>query len=89
MFVPERWLKGGGYDDDNKDASNPFSIGPRACIGVNLAYMEQRLILATMIWHFDWEGEPYEGDWVEDCRLYTLWKKPPVLVTFEKVDGEL
>ncbi|EOD45621.1 putative cytochrome p450 protein [Neofusicoccum parvum UCRNP2] len=32
-FVPERWLPGSGYDDDKKDALNPFSLGPRNCIG--------------------------------------------------------
>lgn len=51
-FCPERWL---GSDDieydpafanDNKDAFKPFSQGPRVCIGINLAYMELRIILA-------------------------------------------
>jgi cytochrome P450 len=31
--VPERWLPGSGYDSDRKDAFNPFSVGPRNCIG--------------------------------------------------------
>ncbi|KAL1620233.1 hypothetical protein SLS56_009725, partial [Neofusicoccum ribis] len=36
-FVPERWLPGTGYDDDKKEAVQPFSVGPRNCIGRNLA----------------------------------------------------
>lgn len=32
-FVPERWLPGTGYDTDRKDVLQPFSFGPRNCIG--------------------------------------------------------
>jgi cytochrome P450 len=38
---------------DNKDASKPFLMGPRGCIGVNLAYMEMRTILTRLVWEFD------------------------------------
>lgn len=31
-FIPERWL-GDGYDGDNKKGTQPFSLGPRGCIG--------------------------------------------------------
>ena len=35
-FDPERWLEGAGngkYANDKLDASQPFSFGPRNCIG--------------------------------------------------------
>jgi cytochrome P450 len=32
-FVPERWLGDPRYADDNKAVFQPFSIGPRSCIG--------------------------------------------------------
>ena len=32
-FIPERWLPGTGYESDRKDVFNPFSVGPRNCIG--------------------------------------------------------
>ncbi|KAL1623007.1 hypothetical protein SLS56_008484 [Neofusicoccum ribis] len=32
-FIPERWLPGTGFDSDNKDIVQPFSIGPRNCFG--------------------------------------------------------
>ncbi|KAL9108200.1 MAG: hypothetical protein Q9187_008323, partial [Circinaria calcarea] len=32
-FVPERWLDDPRYADDNKAALQPFSLGPRNCIG--------------------------------------------------------
>lgn len=34
-FIPERWMAGGTgeYADDARDATAPFSVGPRNCIG--------------------------------------------------------
>lgn len=32
-FVPERWLEDERYEDDNRAAMNPFSFGPRNCLG--------------------------------------------------------
>ncbi|KAF4627434.1 hypothetical protein G7Y89_g10724 [Cudoniella acicularis] len=56
-FVPERWLENAPqkYKNDNKAAFSPFSLGPRNCIGRNLAYAEMRTILARLLWNFDLE----------------------------------
>ncbi|KAH8670784.1 averantin oxidoreductase [Xylariales sp. PMI_506] len=58
-FIPERWLEGqdgrGEFVHDNKEASQSFSLGPRGCIGKHLSYLELRLILANLLWHFDIE----------------------------------
>lgn len=84
-FVPERWLEDSGYKD-LKEASKPFSIGPRACLGINLAYLEMRIILAKMVWHFDLQiGR--DLDWDEENHLHALWKKPAMEVKFTAVDG--
>ena len=33
----------------------PFSLGPRACIGRNLAYMELSIVVAALVLAFEWE----------------------------------
>lgn len=51
-FNPERWES---VTERQKDAFIPFSYGPRACIGRNVADMELKLILATWIRRYDVE----------------------------------
>lgn len=65
-FIPERWIP----DDpafitseeeqkNLKDYCLPFSLGSRACIGRNLAYMELSIVIAALILSFEWElAEP-------------------------------
>ncbi|KAF9733474.1 hypothetical protein PMIN06_012219 [Paraphaeosphaeria minitans] len=86
-FVPERWLKDAPekFKDDNHAAMNPFSFGPRNCIGKNLAYAEMRVILAKIVWHFDLELEPGMDDWLERHKLFMLWEKPALMVKMSKV----
>lgn len=33
MFVPERWMGDPRYADDKRSAMQPFSFGPRNCLG--------------------------------------------------------
>lgn len=76
-FEPSRWLDGG-----KKPFSQPFLTGPRSCIGVNLAWLEMRLAAAKMVYSFDWQLAPgaVGQDWVQDCQLLLLWKKPKLMV---------
>ena len=69
-FDPERWLGGAG-----PNATGPldkylvaFSRGSRACIGENLAWIEMRMILATIVRRF--EFEIVEGLGEEDIAPY-------------------
>ncbi|EGU72734.1 hypothetical protein FOXB_16756 [Fusarium oxysporum f. sp. conglutinans Fo5176] len=79
-FRPERWI--GGGTGDNLAASRPFSIGRRACLGFNLAYMEARTILAMMVYTYDWELVNPELNWFDEVRFHMTWKKPKLLVRF-------
>ncbi|KAL4758044.1 cytochrome P450 [Aspergillus foveolatus] len=79
-FIPERWLND-AYSDDIKSGMQPFSLGPRGCIGKNLSYMEMRIILARLVWNFDiistdgaWQWDP-EGE-MKHMKAYTTWQKP-------------
>ncbi|KAF1958541.1 cytochrome P450 [Byssothecium circinans] len=78
-FIPERWLPGTGYDSDKKDVMQPFSFGPRNCIGKNLAYHEARVILASVLWHFDLELNPLSAHWANQ-KTYIAREKRNLLV---------
>lgn len=83
-FKPERWLPGpmsdpkSPYFNDNRDARQPFSLGPRNCIGKNLAFSEMRQILARVLWNFDLELVNKDEVW-EDQKIFTLWEKGPLV----------
>lgn len=51
-FVPERWQK---VTDAQKNAFIPFSYGPRACVGRNVAEMELALIVSTVFVNYQFE----------------------------------
>ncbi|OCL10396.1 benzoate 4-monooxygenase cytochrome P450 [Glonium stellatum] len=51
IFKPERWIEDQG---DDLTVAQPFGVGPRMCIGRNIALMEMRLIVAKLLWTFDW-----------------------------------
>ncbi|CAN8101959.1 unnamed protein product [Discula destructiva] len=80
-FCPERWI-GEGFPGDDRRASQPFSTGPRACLGMNLAKMEMHIALAKLVWSFDLEMACDIEDWNEACENYILWKKPALWVKF-------
>ncbi|KAJ3577450.1 hypothetical protein NPX13_g3117 [Xylaria arbuscula] len=53
QFIPERWLA-----EDAKDLQAhfiPFSGGARACIGRNITYLEQTVIMASLVHRYDFE----------------------------------
>lgn len=64
QWIPERWLPDCEETSETerqnlKDYVIPFSMGPRACIGRNLAYMELSICVASLILAFEWElSEP-------------------------------
>ncbi|KAJ0416241.1 cytochrome P450, partial [Aspergillus carlsbadensis] len=83
-FLPERWLESStsnpdsSFFNDHRQVVQPFIIGPRACIGQHLAWAEMRLILAKLVWSFDFS--PIEGRSVrwEDLRTYLLVERKAI-----------
>ncbi|XXH04551.1 hypothetical protein Hte_010968 [Hypoxylon texense] len=79
-FAPERWMKDPKYAGDRLEAMQPFSYGPRNCLGKNLAYAEMRLILAKIIFNFDMTLSSECENWLRDQKAYVVWDKPPLNV---------
>ncbi|OHF03244.1 RadP cytochrome P450 epoxidase [Colletotrichum orchidophilum] len=85
-FVPERWIDADApeWKDDERDVYEPFSYGPRNCLGKNLAWLELRLLLAKILWHYDLELCPGMESWVVQ-RNYITWEKGPLMVKLRPV----
>lgn len=95
-FHPERWLAPSSsssptppseFAGDRTSAAQPFSYGPRNCLGKPFAYSEMRVILARMLWNFDMELSPESDGW-EKQKVYTLWDKGPLMVKLSARDGK-
>ncbi|CAO2658499.1 Nn.00g062220.m01.CDS01 [Neocucurbitaria sp. VM-36] len=58
-YLPERWLSDASINPlhnrlpDAQSAFNPFSIGPRGCIGKGLAYVELTVTIARVLFLYD------------------------------------
>ncbi|POS83321.1 hypothetical protein EPUL_005437 [Erysiphe pulchra] len=82
-FVPERWYKDEKcpkrYRNDRRKIMQPFSYGPRNCVGKNMATTEMRLIIAHVLWNFDMELDPDSLGWMNQ-KIYALWEKGPLNV---------
>lgn len=96
-FLPERWLASTSSStssssssfspiaNDDHAAFQPFSTGPRNCLGKNLAYHEMRLLLALVLWHFDLELDGKSDDWGKQ-KVYIIWEKRPLWVKIARVE---
>lgn len=86
-FAPERWLGDVEYKDDRRDAHQPFSFGPRNCVGVNFAWHEMRLAVGKLIFNFDFELYDESRSWTRQ-KVYVLWEKNPLYVRIKPFVGE-
>ncbi|CAI6100760.1 unnamed protein product [Clonostachys chloroleuca] len=83
-FVPERWLGAEEYADDLREALQPFHLGPRNCLGQNMAWHEMRLLLAQLLYNFDIELCEESKGW-SDQKVFVLWEKKPLLCKLKPV----
>lgn len=88
-FLPERWIEP-AYNGETKKAVQPFSAGPRNCIGKNLAYMEMRLVVAQLLWNFDMESADGAPLWdpageMKHKRSFMVWEKQLLLFHLKDV----
>lgn len=75
------------YTHDNKSIVNPFSIGPRNCVGQHLAIVEMRLILSRLLWNFNLELMPESEGWT-DQKVLVIWHKEQLMVRVRERKGE-
>lgn len=100
-FQPERWLL---HDDeegaalpsqasqhDRLEASQPFSVGPRSCLGRNMAFLELRLVLAHLFYNFDVSlpGGPDSGLRWTDQKTYATWVKEEFIIRIAERSKQL
>jgi cytochrome P450 len=89
-FEPERWLPealdnaSSPYHHDHRQALQPFSVGPRNCIGKHLGLAQSRLILANLVWHFDIGAVEGERLRWEELRTFLLVEKKPVKIQLKR-----
>lgn len=63
-FLPERWMAAAGSENKPLATSSalvPFSMGSRECIGKALSHRQLRIIIASVVWKYDFrlaEGLP-------------------------------
>jgi cytochrome P450 len=50
-------------------------MGVNVCIGRSLAWMEMRVIMAKMLWNFDWTMDKNDGEAFEKAKAYHVWVK--------------
>ncbi|KAI4866577.1 cytochrome P450 [Hypoxylon rubiginosum] len=85
-FLPERWLPEASTDNkspffnDQRQAIQPFSVGPRSCMGQHLAWAEMRLILSKLLWNLDFEAVEGKTLKWEELRTFLLVEKKPIQV---------
>jgi cytochrome P450 len=94
-FIPERWLNASHacytpdpsdpefventFSSDQRGAHQPFAVGARNCIGMNLAMAEMRLILALFVWHFDISSPAGTEPLIwETQKTYNNWWRSPM-----------
>ncbi|KAF2964329.1 hypothetical protein GQX73_g9249 [Xylaria multiplex] len=77
-YHPERWLNDPRFKNDSLELVQPFIQGVNVCIGRGLAWMEMRVILAKMLWNFDWTIEVKDREPFEKAKAWHVWMKNPV-----------
>jgi len=80
-FIPERWQPDAEerFKNDKRNALQPFSYGPRNCLGKSLAYAEMYSLMARVLYNFDLELCSESRGWI-DQPAFIFWDKGPLWV---------
>ncbi|KAL4961183.1 cytochrome P450 [Aspergillus stella-maris] len=72
-YNPDRWLCASPEQSrDMRAAWIPFTAGARACLGRNITIMEQQILIATLVYRYEFKlpREDWELQWEE---AFNLW----------------
>lgn len=85
-FRPERWLE----DDENvkqmRTVFIPFTTGARACIGRNITFIEQQIVVATLVHRYEFAlpSRDWKLEWEE---AFNLWPAQMPLKIWRRDEG--
>jgi len=79
-FLPDRWQR----SDPGPYGYNPFSAGPRMCIGATFAWFEIKIVLALLLQRFRLELVPNQR--IDRYFGITLAPSPRVLMRIQRTD---
>jgi cytochrome P450 len=92
QFQPQRWLPSShpqydaAFTNDHLKSLHPFSLGPRICMGREMAWTQAKLFLAKVLWKFEVEEVEGQGFNLErDLLHYGFFEKPEMYVRFVDV----
>jgi cytochrome P450 len=81
-FAPERFIpevRPAKFENDRRNVLQPFSAGPRNCLGKNLAYTEMKLAISRLMYNFDFEIVNPRKDWYQQ-QVWGLYEKKPLML---------
>ncbi|KAJ4818964.1 Cytochrome P450 [Rhynchospora pubera] len=81
-FKPERWLRDGIFTNENSFRYVVFNAGPRLCIGKKFAYMQMKMVAASILLRY--HVEVVEKQEVVPKLTTTLYMKNGLRVNFKK-----
>lgn len=73
-FDPQRWTNPTKYTAHNASIFNPFSVGPRNCIGKQWGLWAVRALIAQIVLNFNIEPAEAKWKWEEQDSGF-VWTK--------------
>ncbi|KAK9857733.1 hypothetical protein MYU51_019929 [Penicillium brevicompactum] len=86
IFRPERWFEDDERVKQMRAVFIPFSTGSRACIGRNITFIEQQILVATLVHRYDF-ALPSKDWMLEWEEAFNLWPAQMPLKIWRRDQG--
>ncbi|XP_057666302.1 cytochrome P450 315a1, mitochondrial [Diorhabda carinulata] len=83
VFLPERWDRGGMNDSSVRQASLPFSMGPRSCVGKKIAEIQLTVTLSKLIENFN--IDVVNDEEIDDVLVMVPQPSKPLRLIFRNI----